>query len=228
MVINRKILLVLVITICFLLAVSSCQDLEQFDFTTDSDGDGWTDAQENAAGTDPEKVDTDGDEYWDPLDPNPLNPGIPVDKGLPEVGSEPPSQPSSPSSEEEPEAAPATEDESGATPEGGETSPEAAPVSAESEALEELHKIQDAVKVMMANNNLTRLENPVTTPTSDMRTFPDTSTKHGIAGVGYVLYLHDFNGDGKPDTNYISFKLAKGTYICDMSGNVTQVTTGYE
>lgn len=223
--INHKIFLVLVLTICLLLAVSSCQDLEQFDVTADSDGDGWTNEQETTAGTDPDKVDTDDDEYWDPHDPNPLNPDIPINRGLPKTDSEPEPEPeiepqptAPPSEEEEPEPPPETED----------TFPEVAPVSAEAAALEELHRIQEAVKVMMSNNNLTQLEHPVTTPTNDMRSFPDDSTKHGIAGVGYVLYLHDFNGDGKPDTNYISFKFAKGTYMCDIFGNVTQVTTGNE
>jgi hypothetical protein len=44
----------------------------------DSDGDGWTDAQEALSGTDPLSVDTDGDGLWDPLDPNPLDAGIPA------------------------------------------------------------------------------------------------------------------------------------------------------
>ncbi|HUV02302.1 MAG TPA: NosD domain-containing protein [Desulfobacteria bacterium] len=44
----------------------------------DSDGDGWNDEQEKIAGTDPDKKDTDDDGYWDPNDPNPLNPNIPV------------------------------------------------------------------------------------------------------------------------------------------------------
>lgn len=44
----------------------------------DSDGDGWTDAQEIKAGTDPYKKDTDNDGYWDPQDPNPLDPTIPI------------------------------------------------------------------------------------------------------------------------------------------------------
>jgi hypothetical protein len=39
---------------------------------TDSDGDGWSDEQEQRAGTNPYNVDTDGDDIWDPQDPSPL------------------------------------------------------------------------------------------------------------------------------------------------------------
>ena len=38
----------------------------------DSDGDGWSDEQERTAGTNPLKVDTDGDGIWDSKDSNPL------------------------------------------------------------------------------------------------------------------------------------------------------------
>ena len=38
----------------------------------DSDGDGWSDAEESIVGTDPNKVDTDYDRLWDPEDPYPL------------------------------------------------------------------------------------------------------------------------------------------------------------
>jgi hypothetical protein len=43
----------------------------------DSDGDGWSDSQEISAGTNPEDKDTDDDGYWDPNDPNPLDPNVP-------------------------------------------------------------------------------------------------------------------------------------------------------
>jgi hypothetical protein len=48
----------------------------------DSDGDGWTDIQERAAGTDPFNVDTDIDGIWDPYDENPLDPSIPRRESL--------------------------------------------------------------------------------------------------------------------------------------------------
>ncbi len=114
------------------------------------------------------------------------------------------------------------------TPPATTTSAATPVVPSEETAAEELRKVQDAVKVMMQNNKLTQLPHPVTIPTNDMRRFPDASTRHGIAGVGYVLYCHDFNGDGTPDTNYIGWSEIKGTYVCDEHGNVTQVTTGHE
>jgi hypothetical protein len=109
------------------------------------------------------------------------------------------------------------------------TAPTEAPILSSQEAAAlEFRRVQDGVKVMMRNNNLTELINPVLVSTNDMRRFPDDTTRHGVVGVGYVLSCHDFNGDGTPDTNYILFDSTKGTYICDKFGNVTQVTTGYE
>ncbi len=75
---------------------------------------------------------------------------------------------------------------------------------------------------------MTKVPRPVSIPTNDMHRFPDVATRHGAAGVGYVLFCHDINGDGKPDINYIRCRETKGTYICDEYGKVTQVTTGYE
>lgn len=209
---KQGILFTTFLAVCLLLVTISCQELEELGSTVDSDGDGWTNAQEKIAGTDPNSVDTDGDGYWDPHDPNPLDPNIPVDKGLPKPTSEPTIAPT-------PETAPST------MPAVPATSTPTLAVSTEA-AAEELRKVQAAVKVMMRNNNLTQLAHPVRVPTKDMHRFPDGSTRHGDAGVGYVLYLHDFDGDGKPDTNYVHFSKTKGTYICDEYGNVTQVTTG--
>ncbi len=80
----------------------------------------------------------------------------------------------------------------------------------------------------MKNNNLTELSHPIRVPTNDMHRFPDASTGHGTAGVGYVLYLHDFDGDGSYGINYINCSTTMGTYLCDEYGNATQVTTGEE
>ncbi len=203
---KRRILLAALLTLCLLLGTTSCQGVEGGPSpSVDSDGDGWTDAREMAVGTDRASVDTDEDGYWDPHDPNPLDPNIPVSKGLPE------------SIPEQPATTPAPPATSAATPA---VAPEA--------IAEELYNVQVAVRVMMRNNNLSRLAHPVGVPTNDMHRFPDASMKHGNAGVGYVLYLHDFDGDGSPDTNYINCSKTKGTYTCDEYGNVTQVTTEYE
>ena len=121
-----------------------------------------------------------------------------------------------------------TETTVGTTPEAPSTSTEAPLVSPEAAAVEELRQVQNAVKVMMRNNDLNELANPVDIPVNDMHQFPDATTRHDKAGTGYVLYLHDFNGDGTPDTNYVYFRNAKGTYICDRYGRVTQVSTGNE
>jgi len=207
---RRVILLTALLTLCLLLGTISCQDLEGLSSTVDSDGDGWPDAQEKTTGTDPNNVDTDDDGYWDPHDPNPLDPNIPVDKGLPEPMPEHVATPT-------PTPTPA------ATPAAPATSTVTRAVAPEA-AAEELREVQVAVEVMMKNNNLLRLAHPVRVPTNDMRRFPDASTRHGTAGVGYVLYLHDFDGDGSPDINYIRCSKTKGTYICDEYGKVTQAS----
>lgn len=183
----------------------------------DSDGDGWSDTQEITAATDPNNVDTDNDGYWDPYDPNPLDAEIPEDKVLTEPEADSPA----------PTSIEPTETTASITPEAPSTSTEAPLVSPEVAAAEELRIVQNAVNVLMRNNDLDELANPVDIPTNDMHQFPDATTRHGKAGVGYVLYLHDFNGDGTPDTNYFHSRIAKGKYTCDKYGRVTQVSTGY-
>ena len=207
---RRGILVTALLISCLLLGTTSCVSLEELDSSLDSDGDGWSDVQEEIAGTDPDDVDTDNDGYWDPLDPNPLNPDIP--------GSDWPAEPAT-----SPTTTPAP------TPDVSASSDNVTPTVAPGQmALREFREVQAAVEFMMRNNKLASLTHPVTAPANDMRRFPDISTRHGAAGMGYVLCCHDSNGDGKPDINYIRFSKTKGTYTCDEYGNVTQVTTGYE
>ena len=79
--------------------------------------------------------------------------------------------------------------------------------SGESEAGKaELLTIQTAMDTMMAKEGLSKVTK-VTTATSDMSQFPDTTNP---------LY---------PD--YLRVKTAKGTYTCSTTGLVTQKTTGY-
>jgi len=71
-----------VIFVCALsivtLVLSGCNSLGNgFAEVIDTDGDGWSDLQEERAGTNPNEPDTDGDGYWDPKDANPLDPNIP-------------------------------------------------------------------------------------------------------------------------------------------------------
>ncbi len=211
---KRKVLWVALIGFITLLLAISCAPVfpEEDVSTVDSDGDGWTDVQEDIAGTDPHTVDTDDDGYWDPHDPNPLDPNIPIDEDQTETT---------------PEQTAASTPIPAKTPIAPANS--AASLTFTPEAAEqELHEVQEAVEFMMRNNKLTRLANPVSVPTNDMNRFPDATTRHGTTGIGYVLYLHDFTGDGDPNINYIHSRHTKGTYICDAYGNVTPVTVGYE
>lgn len=183
------------LALILLLAVAtSCETLPAPGL--DSDGDGWPDAQEKLVGSSPNKVDTDGDGYWDPHDPNPLDPNIPAVTGTP-----------APTPTPTPEPTP--------TP--------VPPATLERGDRQELEMVRAAVRLMMSKNGLAQIPNPVTVPTSDMHAFPDATTHHGEVGVGYVLYLHDSDGDGDSDINYIRLRETRGTYICDRDGTVTQV-----
>ncbi|MBM4447605.1 MAG: type II secretion system protein [Chloroflexi bacterium] len=107
----------------------------------------------------------------------------------------------------------------------------------------ELSNVQAAVVAMMVDNQLSSLPTAVNvTATKNMSMFPDTTTNTSKSpdadgdnftasdGGGYVLYQHDINADGANTSlvNYTATQFTKGTYICDASGTVTQVTTGYE
>ncbi len=208
-----KILLVISFVLSLLVVTVSCAQ------PIDSDGDGWSDINEMASGTDPYNVDSDSDGYWDPHDANPLDATIPLEEQQPEVGDESETEPVP---EQESETVPSTElTEPSTSPATSTISPELSPAN-------ELQEVQAAVRVMMRNNDLHLLPHPVHVPTNDMNQFPDATTKHGEAGVGYVLYLHDFNGNGKPSINYIRYRNTNGTYVSDAYGNVTQVSSRYD
>lgn len=210
---KRKIAYIGLVALSVLLLLASCIPVEQYDYAVDTDGDGWNDAQERVAGTDPEKVDTDGDGYWDPHDANPLDPAI--------KGSEPPDLVTTPPAPIAPEPIPTETPASDNNTATTITAPE-------QEALRELQRVQKAVRTMMINMDLDTIPNPVAIPTNDMHRFPDITSRHGKTAVGYVLFLHDSNGDGEPDINYFRGRTTTGTYLCDENGKVTQFTTGYE
>ena len=117
----------------------------------------------------------------------------------------------------------------------------------ETEAQEtEFANIQSAVVAMMVDNQLSTLPNPVTTPTSDMSVFPDTSVCEtdklvdpagyyyavGTDTNGYILYQHDISGTGtvanpgtnpdQIDVNYVATATTSFLYAVDANGTVTQ------
>ena len=122
-------------------------------------------------------------------------------------------------------------------------SPESTPPNAAVEAALELLTVQTAVEAMMTDNGLNTLPNPVTSATSNMMAFPDI-TPSGSRGTdlignryresdkaGFVLHEHDITADNNATTRLISYFATahtRGTYIVDIHGTVTQVTTGYE
>jgi hypothetical protein len=75
-------------------------------------------------------------------------------------------------------------------------------------AATELSILQTSMDAMMAKASLTAVN--VTSATSNMAAFPLD------AGASNYLY-----------PNFLRKQTAKGTYSCDATGNVTQVTTGY-
>ena len=104
--ISYKTTLLLAVTLLYLGTISACTQ-EQPLTSLDSDGDGWPDSQELSAGTSPHNKDTDADGYWDPQDPNPLDPNVPI-KAIPPPAQPPaPAHVPTPTAEPEPISAPA-------------------------------------------------------------------------------------------------------------------------
>lgn len=105
--------------------------------------------------------------------------------------------------------------------------------------VQELEQVQEAVRVMMAENGLSLLHQPVTQPINDMGAFPDLS-QCGIDKLvditdqaytkgdkdGYLLFGHDKIPDGSSYElfNYLPQRYTQGTYTVDAQGNVTQVS----
>ncbi len=104
----------------------------------------------------------------------------------------------------------------------------------------EYNNIVAAVASMMADNDLTSLDNPVAagSKTNDMESFPDTSVcgtdkltdPDGNAYTvstdkdGYILYQHDITGDGAQTglVNYVTFSQSQYWYSISADGTVTQ------
>lgn len=95
----------------------------------------------------------------------------------------------------------------------------------------ELYHVQLAVAVLMADNDLSAIPNPVTAATNDMGAFPDATTLPLAKGLtdgdkgGYLLYKHDKMSDGQtsPTVNYVSFVRSRWSYTVNSDGVVTQV-----
>jgi len=94
----------------------------------------------------------------------------------------------------------------------------------------ELRSVQQAVFIMMADNDIRILPNPVVLPTSDMSLFPDATTPPEVKGLlrndkpGYVLHSHDMTRDGQsePEVDYIGSPRTTWTYEVTKAGIVHQ------
>ena len=75
----------------------------------------------------------------------------------------------------------------------------------------ELQQVQDAVDELTAYLGM-----PIAglqTPTNDMSAFPDATTAHGTAGVGWSIYSCDLNGDGMDGYGYEYFSDYEAAYL---------------
>lgn len=94
----------------------------------------------------------------------------------------------------------------------------------------EFRNVQQAVYLLMADNQITTFPNPVTLPTNDMGLFPDALTSPEAKGLlpgdkpGYVLHGHDRTPDGRlgPLEDYVSSPHTKWLYTVTREGEVLQ------
>ena len=89
-------------------------------------------------------------------------------------------------------------------------------------AAAELSNVQAAVDLLMADQEISTLPNPVSSATQDMARFPDWQDS---SPYGYVLNPGDNFRNNDAD-KYMRGNTT-GTYTCTADGTVTQVTTGY-
>jgi Tfp pilus assembly major pilin PilA len=89
-------------------------------------------------------------------------------------------------------------------------------------AAAELSNVQTAVDVLMLDQHLALLPDPVTVPTNNMSRFPDWESD---ALGGYVLRPGPV-GKTPGDRVYMAGNTT-GTYVCTADGTVKQATSGY-
>ena len=199
--IKRKYVIYFCCLIVIPLILLGCNYLDSgYGEAVDSDGDGWSDVQEEKAGTNPSKTDTDGDGYWDPKDDNPLDPDIPYII-----------QPAPTPTPDETEAA-ATEFRN---------------VQSAVVAMMVDNQLSTLpTPVAVATDNMSLF--PDTTAAASKGTDRDGNTYDANDKAGFILYQHDIIGSDGSDkaslVNYVATKTTKGTYTVDASGTVTQVT----
>ena len=103
----------------------------------------------------------------------------------------------------------------------------------------EFHNVSSAVIVLMIDNNLDWIPNPVEQATNNMAAFPDFASVAGGIGkifdplgtlysssdkAGYLLYNHDIHGNDTQTglVNYVALPTTKHYYTCDEDGEVHQ------
>jgi len=102
----------------------------------------------------------------------------------------------------------------------------------------ELQNVQLAVGMMMTENGLSAIPNPVATATNDMAAFPDATSVCGSVDKpvdpdgndytvddkdGYLLYGHDITGGtAGDDVNYLPAETTQYYYTVAADGTVTQ------
>ncbi len=196
-----------VIFVCALsivtLVLSGCNSLDNgYTEVIDADGDGWSDIQEERAGTNPNEPDTDGDGYWDPKDANPLDPNIPSI-----------TQPA-------PAPVPAPDETEAAETELSNIQTAVVAPMVDNR----LSTLPNPVGV--ATSDMNAFPDATSAITVD-KVNDLNGTAYGAGdNDGFILYGHDIIADSANGSlvNYVATRYTKGTYTVTATGTVTQVT----